>query len=414
MPTRSAELAPLLLRRLARHAAHALCCLALWLPVGATLAQDAPPPRVGLVTMAPGSEYWARFGHNAILIDDGVDPLLYNYGYFDFEQQDFLLRFLRGRMAYRLLAIPLQDDLRGYAADGRRVTVQWLDLAPEQIRVLDAFLRDNAREENAEYRYDYFTANCSTKVRDALDLALDGALKRDLSGRSHGYTYRDEALRLAAPVPWLGLGIHLGLGPFVDRRMSLWDESYVPERLHDAVGEMRTGSGARLVQSEQELLPAQRPAAPDAPPAWRAAFILAGLAAAGLAAWGVRPEPTRRWRGLVAAGVGAFWLVCGLTGVGLLALWVGTDHVAAWGNENALLFNPLCLALLPTAWRMARGQGPGRGAVRLAFGIATCAALALFLKFLPFRIQSNGDWIALLLPLHAVLAWRLGRRIPRA
>ena len=33
----------------------------------------------------------------------------------------------------------------------------------------------------------------------------------------------------------------------------------------------------------------------------------------------------------------------------------------------------------------------------------------LFLKFLPFRIQSNGDWIALFLPIHLALAYA-GRR----
>lgn len=378
-------------------------------------AQPVPPaptgseaaPRVGLVTMAPGSEYWARFGHNAILIDDGIAPLLYNYGYFDFEQQDFLLRFLRGRMLYRLLAIPLHQDLRGYAADGRRVTVQWLDLAPAQVRALDAALRDNARPENAEYRYDYFTANCSTKVRDALDQALGGALRRELSGRSHGYTYRDEALRLAAPLPWLALGIHLGLGPFVDQRMSLWDEGYVPERLREAVATLRGPAGGPLVRAEEELLPALRPPAPPQAPRWRAGFVAVGLLLAAAAAGGTRRGAGTLLRRATAFALGAAWLACGLIGCGLLALWSLTDHVAAWGNENALLFNPLCLALLPAMATLARGAPAPRWLGRIALAVGLAAGLALFLKFLPFRIQSNGDWIALLLPLHTVLAWRL-------
>src|SRR5690606_26024577 len=110
---------------------------------------------------------------------------------------------------YQLVALPLELDLRGYAADGRGVRLQWLAIEPGAARALAASLAWNARPENAEYRYDYFTANCSTKVRDALDAALDGALRRELSGRSHGYTFRDEARRLAAPLPWLYLGIHL-------------------------------------------------------------------------------------------------------------------------------------------------------------------------------------------------------------
>ena len=39
-------------------------------------------PRVGLVTMAPGEDYWARFGHNPLLVDpgDGSEPTSYNFG----------------------------------------------------------------------------------------------------------------------------------------------------------------------------------------------------------------------------------------------------------------------------------------------------------------------------------------------
>ena len=367
-------------------------------------------PRVALVTMAPGIEYWARFGHNAILIDDGADRTLYNYGYFDFEQEDFLLRFLRGRMLYRLLALPMEADLRGYAADGRGAEVQWLDLTPDQARELDTFLRENARPANAEYRYDYFTANCSTKVRDALDRALGGALKRELTGRSHGYTFRDEARRLSASLPWMYLGIHLGLGPFVDKPMSLWEEAYVPERLRDAIREMRTANGTPLVLSESELLPAVLPPAPATPPNWRLGFAAVGIALA-LAWWfALRQNAPRGLRLVGAIALAGFWLSCGLIGCGLLALWAFTDHTAAWGNENALLFNPLCLALLPAAWPLARGVTASRWMTRVMLTVALCAGIALFLKFLPFRIQSNGDWIALLLPIHAAVAWRLGRQ----
>jgi hypothetical protein len=378
-------------------------------PVDATLeAPRSPaPPRVGLVTMSPGVEYWSRFGHNAILVDDGRRRTLYNFGFFDFEQEDFLLRFLRGRMLYQLVALPMELDLRGYAADGRGVRLQWLALEPDQARELAASLAVNAQPENAEYRYDYFTENCSTKVRDALDRALGGQLRQALSGRSHGYTFRDEARRLSAPLPWLYLGIHLGLGPFVDKPTSLWEEAYVPQRLHDALADARRTDGQPLVSSSVELLPQALPLPPCSPPDWRGRFLAIGATIALALAFALRSSARPTTRRAATVFLGLLWLLCAAIGSGLLALWGLTDHVAAWGNENALLFSPLAIALLPCLGRLWRGEPLPRWARNLVMALAFSAGLALFLKFLPFRIQSNGDWIALMLPVHVALAWRL-------
>src|SRR5579871_4151032 len=48
---------------------------------------------VSLITFGPGEEVWERFGHNAILITlhapDSHARVLYNYGMFDFQQDNF-------------------------------------------------------------------------------------------------------------------------------------------------------------------------------------------------------------------------------------------------------------------------------------------------------------------------------------
>lgn len=384
------------------------------LAAGQPLAHD-PVPRIGIVTMSPGVEYWARFGHNAIVVDDPARGLAlsYNYGYFDFDQPGFLTRFLRGQMRYRLVVMTLEDDLRGYAADGRGAHLQWLDLRPGQARAVRDFLAWNAQPENAEYRYDYFADNCSTRVRDVIDRALDGSLSRQMSGRSHGLTYRAEALRLGADVPWLHLGMHAGLGPYADRPLSIWDEAFVPQRLADALDRATNSDGAPLVGERLPLLPdrlgLERPAAPDL--RWH--FALAGLGVALALLWLLRQGAGRRQRLAGTVLAGGVHALCGLGGLCLIALWALTEHVAAYGNENLLLFNPLCLLLLAALPALARG-GTARPLLRhVAMIVLACAGLALFLRFLPFRIQNNGDFIVLLGPIHAALAWRLSRRRAR-
>jgi hypothetical protein len=64
---------------------------------------------VALITFGPGEEIWERFGHNAIEIRDhsSGQARWYNYGIFDFAQQNFFLNFARGLMTYRVAkAIP--------------------------------------------------------------------------------------------------------------------------------------------------------------------------------------------------------------------------------------------------------------------------------------------------------------------
>ncbi len=383
-----------------RHLAAPLLWLAL---LGLALLWPAlalASPRIGVVTMEPGGIFFERFGHNAILVqdDDAGTATSYNFGYFDMDEPGFFGNFVRGHMRYWLVALPLDDDLARYAQTGRGVGVQWLQLTPETATALAATLAGNARPENAQYRYDYFTSNCSTKVRDAIDQALGGALQPQLSGRSQGNTYRSESVRLASPAPWMALGFHLGLGGYADRPLSRWDESFIPMRLRDALREVKLADGRPLVASEQTLLPHLVAPAPAEAPRLRTPAFFAGVALAILALWSARRAPRA-----LAAGALVFWTFAGLAGIVMALIWLATEHVAGHGNENLLLLSPLCLGLLPGGWAKLRGREPSARFRWLLWAVAGGAAVAGFLRFLPFLPQENVEWVLLLLPLHWAL-----------
>jgi hypothetical protein len=387
-------------------------------PATAQAAEDAPDaataPRISLLTIGPGAIYFERFGHNALVVRDadGGPALAYNYGIFDFDAQDFLWNFVRGRMRYRIAVDLLDDDLAMYRAEGRDILEQPLDLAPAQARALAAFLAWNVRPENAWYRYDYFEANCSTRVRDAIDRALGGALHAQSEGRSRGYTYRLDALRLMAPEPWLMLVIDLGLGPAADRRIDYWQESFVPASLSDLVGGVaipRAGVPVPLAPAARRIATGSIEEPPALPPDLRWPFLAGGVALAGVLAWLARSR-ARGPRIALGLFAGLFELACGLGGVLLLFLWFGTEHHAAWRNENLFLLDPLCLALVPAAFGLARREPRARRSTRaIAALVLLGAAFALFSKILPAFAQANLHWIVLLLPVHLVLALAFAR-----
>ncbi|AAM37318.1 DUF4105 domain-containing protein [Xanthomonas citri pv. citri] len=366
----------------------------------------APAPRVGVVTMQPGEVFFERFGHDAIVV---VDPRTqqatsYNFGFFDPSEPDFVPRFARGDMMYYLVALPLEEDLSQYRDAGRGVSVQWLDLPPDQARALAEGLAVRSQPENARYHYDYFMANCATMVRDTLDRAMGGALKSQLAGRSRGNTFRSEAVRLASPAPWMWLGFDLGLGPYADRPLSRWEEAFVPMRLADSLTQVHNSAGRPLVQSTQVLLPHRIAPEPAEQQRHWWPWLLTGLiVAAGVLALG------RRQR-LLAGLALPFWLLCAIGGGLLVYLWGFTAHASAWGNRNLLLVNPLCMLLWFGGIRLQLGHRPGRWFNVLSWVVAACALAALVIHWLSFQAQDNLQWVMLLLPIHTALAIALRLR----
>jgi hypothetical protein len=369
-----------------------------------------PALEVSLLTIGPGSIFWERFGHNAIVVRDrdAGTAIAYNYGIFDFEQENFLENFARGNMRYRIAADRLDDDIEMYREESRSIVEQRLDFTPEQALALRDFLRWNIAPENAFYRYDYYLANCSTRVRDALDNALGGAIRRGTEGRSRGYTYRMDSLRLMAAEPLLMLGIDLGLGPYADQRIDFWQESFVPAVLSRALAQVQIdnadGTRQPLVASDTTIDPGTIPEAPDLPPDLRVPFLIAGLAI-GLALYLLARSPSRALRTPASLFAIVFELFCGLGGLVLLFLWFGTAHQSAWRNENLFLLNPLCLALIPAAATLLRARPKlTRRAAIVATIVLVLAAFALFSKILPWFAQANLHWILLFLPIHIAVA----------
>ncbi|WAH66230.1 DUF4105 domain-containing protein [Xanthomonas hortorum] len=372
----------------------------------APVETTAPAPRVGVVTMQPGEVFFERFGHDAIVVVDPVtqQATSYNFGFFDPSEPDFVPRFTRGEMMYYLVALPLEEDLSQYRNVGRGVSIQWLDLTPEQARALADGLAVRSQPENARYHYDYFVANCATMVRDTLDRAMGGALKSQLAGRSRGNTFRSEAVRLASPAPWMWLGFDLGLGPYADRPLSRWEEAFVPMRLADSLTQVHNSAGRPLVQSTQVLLPHRIAPEPDEQQRHWWPWLLTGLiVAAGILALG------RRQR-LLAALALPYWLLCAIGGGLLVYLWGFTAHQSAWANRNLLLVNPLCALLLIGGIAVLRRRQPGRWFDVLRWVVAAAALVALLIHWLSFQAQDNLQWVLLLLPIHAALAIALRRR----
>jgi hypothetical protein len=386
-----------------------LLLLACFSTAAASVA-DAPGDhlQISLISYGPGETYWERFGHDAIEVRDSVsgESVDFNYGVFDFNESNFFVNFARGHMHYLMDAELSAPEQASYMQDGRSVTRQRLAFTPSQATALRDFLLWNLRPENAGYNYDYYADNCTTRVRDAFDRVLGGAIKTRLAADAGRLTYRQQTARLMSAQPWLMLVLDLGLGPYADQPLSAWQESFLPMVLQENLRGIKIDDGhgglLPLVQSEQLVSANRLEVPPVYPPDLRLSLAFAGLCVAILLLL------TRRWWPLGHALLASFYLIAaGIVGILLIALWTLTIHHSAWANANLFFFNPLAFMLLPLAWRARRGIAPSRRMDLLLLLQLLAMLIALSLHLLPGVVQQNQPWLLFALPCWLALAWSL-------
>ncbi|MBT8337498.1 MAG: DUF4105 domain-containing protein [Gemmatimonadetes bacterium] len=359
---------------------------------------------------------WNRFGHNGLWIQDARtgEDWVWNWGIFDFDQVGFVPRLAQGTMLYSMRGYSIDATLAQYRAEGRDVWAQELNLTPAQKSDLDRYVRTNAQPANRDYIYNYYLDNCSTRVRDALDHVLGGAIRTHFSGLASGRTWRWHTRRLVEPSPWVYGGIALVLGPRGDESISQYEEMFLPMELRDRMAgffiEGRDGTMRPLVAAETRLVEGVQPPPPEAPgPGWPG-YLLMGLGGAAvvlLAGAGTAGAGAAR-RMIATIPIVAWSLLAGVAGLVLTGAYL-TDHVFWFRNENLLQATPLSLllavAVMGAAWRPSwRARAAG-----LATLIAALSVLGLLLDPLPFLVQRNPEILALAVPVHCAIAWILRR-----
>ena len=392
-----------------------LCGLVL-LPIAGAGAQTSRPSQQSLlITLGPGKEIYEQFSHNAIWIHDKSEPgkyqdVAFNYGLFSFGG-DFVYRFLIADAQYWMAGQDALEMLEIYKGENRSIKIQTLNLTESQTHSLSAFLWSNARPENRFYNYNYYTDNCSTRIRDALDSVVGGAISQQTKTQLTGRTYRFHSLRAMAGNPFLYICLDYVIGQPGDRDISLWDEMFLPQFLQEHLRHVQV-DGAPIVSSERDYYRSTRPDIPDSPPDLLKWCLLAGCSISMVLLLCDRFSAVSRAARIMRNVLLFGWLLLtSLAGLILTFLNLATNHWATRSNENMLQMAPLaliCLVLMP--WALRRGQDGPRHAriLRFCAGISlillALSFAGLLLKILPAFYQANWRIISLSLPVHAAAA----------
>lgn len=317
----------------------------LMLPLGAT-------PRASLITCGQSGEFvFYLYGHTAIRITDpetGLDKA-YNYGYFSMAQKNFIPNFMIGKPMYMLGVTDFDSMVYDYAAQGRRVSEQQLNLRSDEVQALMDFLDWNALPENAEYRYNYFYDNCATRPRDLIERFTKGGLVYRVDPASLP-TFREATRQCSKSAKWYTFGTDLCLGVKSDTRMTVHDAAFVPELLEQSMDlAFRKDTGEPIVSRKEEIVPqTQLIEVPrfDGP----LVTILALVAIYLICYFVVRRYTSVPWQ-VLRCGL---YLLLGLAGIVLWFLSLFSAHPHTLLNANMVLMHPFWLILVVTMWQKLR------------------------------------------------------------
>lgn len=304
--------------------------------------------KVSVVVQGPyQKEVYSAFGHIGFRVQDpsrGFD-WFFNYGVYDFDQENFFLNFAQGLLKYKVAYYDFKYFLNSSIRENRYVKEQELNLTLVERQRFFNYLYNNAKPENAEYLYNYVFDNCATKIRDiAIELfpeqiSFDYSYKEDKTIRD----LMDEYLKYQA---WGDFGIDLGLGMQIDREATPDEYMFLPEyvlKAFEGATINREGKEDPLIVETKNLFVPKKEEFSNLLLTpfnfFLILFFLIGLITNRDFKTGKRTKWVDYFL-FALAGFGGLWIVY---------LWFGTEHLSKW-NLNilwAMPFHLIVIFLLP-------------------------------------------------------------------
>lgn len=352
------------------------------LAVLVSLPMIAGDAKFSVLTCSPGDEAYALYGHTGLRYCDKEKDMdiVFNYGYFDFDTPNFIWRFILGETDYIVGAVPYKVFCHEYSQRGSAVFGQELNLTPAQEGKLFSLLVENCRPQNRTYRYNYFYNNCTTKIRDKVELVTDSLVYDSVAEYP---TFRDALNMMLAEHPWYAFGINLLLGADIDSPATARDLQFIPQNymkdLYKCHIVNADGEKIALVKSDMVLIAENNDnAVASVEHSNLTPFNVALLLL--VATFVVMLCEVRKKKSFWGYDIFLMTLQ-GLSGCLLLFMALFSQHPAVGNNWLLLLFNPLALVLMPIyVYRMRKQKTLSIAWVQVAMAI-------LFFLSAIFRLQ---------------------------
>jgi hypothetical protein len=285
---------------------------------------------VSVLSCGTGNEVYSLFGHTAIRVQDSLNGIdvVYNYGAFDFNTPNFVMKFTKGDLQYFAVVHSFADFINQYRYEKRSVYEQELNISTELKQQVFDNLNTSLTSGESNYTYKFIDKNCTSMVVDIINKTLGSRVvvkKEDtkLTYRSILYPYFDGHF-------YEKLGTSIIFGTKVDQYGT---QIFLPLELKKSL-EKITFRNQLLAKESKTLLDYKN----EVPFSWwnnSYTYLILLLLIISLN----------------KKSISLFYLSL-MAIIGLLFSFVGfySQHLELANNYNILLFNPTLLGLLFFYW----------------------------------------------------------------
>jgi hypothetical protein len=303
--------------------------LFLFLTINVSFAQNlllSKEAKVSVLTCGTGNESYSLFGHTAIRISDPFNNIdvVYNYGAFDFNTPNFVLKFIKGDLQYFAVAHSYADFVNEYQYDRRSVYEQELNIPYALKQKLFDNLNTSLASGESHYTYKFIDKNCTSMVVDIINTTLDTTAivknaDTDITYRTILFPYFDNHF-------YEKLGTSIIFGKKVD---GLGTQIFLPFELQKSLKKV-IYKNHPLAKENKTILEFSK----EVPGSWWNNVYTYLLFLAFII--GINKKPVAAFYLTIMALLGLFFVFTGFY----------SFHKELAYNYNILLFNPTLLSLL--------------------------------------------------------------------
>jgi hypothetical protein len=187
--------------------------------------------------------------------DPGQNPTIdavFNFGTFDYNVDNFYLKFVRGITDYQL-GIDFSTDFFVHYQDDMKMPVweQVLNLSQSQKQALFDALLVNYQEENRYYRYNFAFDNCATRPRDMVEKAVNFAVI--YPNIPANQTFRQMIGECLGTDTWIKFGIDLVIGSPADKIATAHERMFLPLKYKAYLDGAKLSDGKPLLVSSKQV-----------------------------------------------------------------------------------------------------------------------------------------------------------------